>query len=70
MKEEKNISTYDTWEISKGDYKSSNDYSKGQNQIRKNTKLVRKIILFTTVLFSFLILIIVLTLLSKFNALK
>jgi lipopolysaccharide/colanic/teichoic acid biosynthesis glycosyltransferase len=70
MPEIKKIATQEKWDISSGDYKSSNDYSKGQNQIRKKAKLVKRIILFVTVLISFLVFIIALSLLTKFNAIK
>ena len=70
MNREKKIPTREKWEISRGDYRSSIDYSKGQNQIRKKTKLVRRIILFITVLISFLVLIVVLSFLTKFNSFK
>jgi len=70
MPEVKNIATKDKWEISQGDYKSNNDYSKGQSQIRKKAKLVRRIILFCAVSISFIIMIIILSLLTKFNAPK
>ena len=70
MMKVKYIAPEEKWEISKGDYIGGNDYSKGQSDVRKKKRFVRKIILFFTVSISFLVLLIVLSLLTKFNALK
>lgn len=70
MQERENNNNRDDWDISKGDYKRSNDYSKGQNQIRKRAKFVKRTILVASISLSFIIFIIVLSLLTKVTSLK
>ena len=70
MQEVKNTAVKDQWDISMGDYESSNNYSKGQSQIRKRAKLVRTIILLFTGSISLLVFIFVLKLMLNFNALN